>query len=51
VPWTRVEETAEQFTAMGAAVTLRRYPKRPHTVLPEEVAQASALLASVLTKF
>lgn len=51
VPWTRVEETAEQFTAMGAAVTLRRYPNRPHTVLPEEVAQASSLLASVLTKF
>ena len=51
VPWTRVEETAEQFTAMGAAVTLRRYPKRPHTVLPEEMAQARSLLASVLTKF
>jgi phospholipase/carboxylesterase len=49
VPWTRVEETARQFTAMGAAVTLRKYPNRPHTILPEEVAQARTLLVPALT--
>jgi len=37
VPWSRVEETASQLTAMGAKVRVERYPGRPHTVLPEEL--------------
>jgi len=46
VPWQRVEETAEVLTAMGAQVTTRRYPGRPHTVSPEEVTLARTLIAS-----
>ena len=49
VPWKRVEETAKQFTAMGAAVTLKKYPNRPHTIISEELVQARALLMPALT--
>ena len=49
VPWTRVQETAEQFTRMGAVIQTQRYPGRPHTILPEEVQAARELLGSVLT--
>jgi predicted esterase len=49
VPWTRVEETAKQFTAMGGAVILKRYPNRPHTIVSEEVSEARALLMPALT--
>jgi phospholipase/carboxylesterase len=48
VPWRRVEETAEQFTAMGAAVTLKKYLVRPHTIIPEEMTEARALLMPAL---
>lgn len=44
VPWSRVEETAGVLTGMGAAVSLRRYPGRPHVVSAEELEQARALL-------
>ncbi len=44
VPWSRVEQTAAQFTAMDAAVKLRRYPGRPHTILAEELKTARTLL-------
>ena len=37
VPWPRVEESAKIFTAMGAQVTLRRYPDKPHSVSGEEI--------------
>ena len=47
VPWARVEQTAELLGGMGAAVTLRRYPGRPHTVIAEEVAVARKMLAGV----
>jgi phospholipase/carboxylesterase len=47
VPWSRVKETAEQFTAMGASVELRRYAGRPHTVLPEELDSARTLFDAV----
>ncbi len=43
VPWSRVLESAEQFTAMGAAVKTQRYPGRPHTVLPQEIKSAREL--------
>jgi len=37
VPWARVQESAEILAAMGAVVTARRYPHRPHTVSAEEL--------------
>lgn len=49
VPWTRVEETAEQFTAMGAAAILKKFLNHPHTIIPEEMAQARTLLVPALT--
>jgi phospholipase/carboxylesterase len=48
VPWSRVLASAEQFKAMGAEVELKRYPRRPHTVLPQEVKAARELLFSAL---
>jgi predicted esterase len=44
VPWKRVEESASILSAMGAVVTTRRYPGRPHTISAEEVGLARALL-------
>jgi predicted esterase len=44
VPWSRVLESAEQFTAMGADVKTQRYPGRPHTVLPQEIKSAREIL-------
>ena len=44
VPWSRVLESAEQFTAMGAAVKTQRFPGRPHTVLPQEIKSARELI-------
>jgi len=43
VPWPRVEETAAVFEQMGAEVTLRRYPGRPHTVSRDELDRVRAL--------
>jgi phospholipase/carboxylesterase len=44
VPWSRVLESAEQYTAMGAVVKTQRYPGRPHTVLPQEINSARELI-------
>jgi predicted esterase len=44
VPWERVKESAAQFTAMGADVLIQRYPNRPHSILPQEIAAAQVLL-------
>ncbi len=49
VPWARVEQSAELLRGIGAEVTLRRYPGRPHTVSAEEVRAARELLATVAT--
>ena len=46
IPWRRVEATREVLERMGARVTLRRWPGRPHTILREEIDEASALLTS-----
>ena len=46
VPWTRVEETAQQLRSMGASVRVDRFPGRPHTILPEELNTARSLLRS-----
>jgi phospholipase/carboxylesterase len=44
VPWSRVEASAKQFSAMSAQVRAERYPGRPHTVLPQEIAAARRIL-------
>lgn len=44
VPWSRVQQSAELLTGIGAMVSTRRYAGRPHTVLQEEVHDAQALL-------
>ena len=44
VPWSRVQQSADLLTSIGAQVTLRRYPGRPHTITAEEVATARELL-------
>jgi predicted esterase len=44
VPWSRVLESAKQFTAMGAHVRTQRYAGRPHTVLPQEIKSARELI-------
>ncbi len=44
VPWSRVQQSAELLTAIGAVVDTRRYPGRPHTVLQQEVQDGQALL-------
>ncbi len=44
VPWSRVEETAEEFRSMGAVVRTTRLQGRPHTILPEEIRTAQELL-------
>ena len=49
VPWSRVLESAKQFTAMGAEVETQRYPGRPHTVLPQEIKAARELIFKSLS--
>jgi phospholipase/carboxylesterase len=44
VPWQRVQATAAELERMGAIVTARRYPNRPHTISPEELDHARRLL-------
>jgi phospholipase/carboxylesterase len=48
VPWSRVEESAAWFRDMGAEVTIRRFPGRPHTVIQDEIELARALIGGVL---
>jgi phospholipase/carboxylesterase len=47
VPWARVEQTGQLLERIGAQVTLRRLPGRPHTVAAEEVALARQILAAM----
>jgi predicted esterase len=44
VPFARVEESAAMLTQMGAVVTVRRFPNRPHTILPEEIEAARRMV-------
>lgn len=44
VPWVRVEESAAVLRSMGANVTLKRYPGRPHTISAEELELARYLI-------
>lgn len=47
VPWARVQQSGELLQQIGARVTLRRYPGRPHTVGAEEIRIASEMLAAL----
>ena len=47
VPESRVRETADVFAGMGAAVTLRIYPRMGHLVNDDEIAAAQRLLDEV----
>jgi phospholipase/carboxylesterase len=44
VPFTRVQQSADILSGMGAAVTVRRFPGRPHTILPEELDAARLMV-------
>jgi predicted esterase len=48
VPWERVKESASVFSALGAVVTLRRYPGLPHTINRDEIEQAHQLLSRLI---
>lgn len=50
VPWARVEESAAILQAMGAKVTTKRYPGRPHTITQEELELARNLLLQISEK-
>ncbi len=52
VPWQRVQASATELERMGAVITARRYPGRPHTISAEEVELARNLVreAFPLTK-
>jgi predicted esterase len=52
VPWQRVQASAAELERMGAVVTARRYPDRPHTITAEEVELARVFVreAFPLTK-
>jgi phospholipase/carboxylesterase len=47
VPVSRVEETAGTMEKLGAVVTKKIYPGRPHTILQEELDLAGKILSSV----
>lgn len=44
VPWQRVQASATELERMGAVVTARRYPDRPHTITAEELDLARTLI-------
>jgi len=48
VPWTRVQQSGELLSGIGASVTLQRYPGRPHTILPIEIENGRKLLTDSL---
>jgi phospholipase/carboxylesterase len=49
VPWQRVEASASVLSAMGADVTLRRYPGMPHTVSEDEIRSARPIIEGLVT--
>ena len=46
VPVSRVEETVKEMEKLGASVTKKVYPGRPHTILQEELDLADQLITS-----
>lgn len=49
IPVARAQHAADVLTALGAAVDLRVYRGVPHTVIPDQIDAARALLAQVIT--
>jgi len=49
IPFARVLETEAVFQRMGAAVELRRYPGRPHTISADELDACRALLRRLIS--
>jgi phospholipase/carboxylesterase len=47
VPWKRVEESASVLTALGGAVTSRRYSGLGHTINQNEITEGKLLLSGV----
>ncbi len=47
VPWSRVEETARIFSAMGAAVELKRYKNQPHMIGDDQMEHVKTMIASL----
>lgn len=47
VPWQRVQASAAELERMGAVITARRFPGRPHTITAEEVELARTLIHEV----
>lgn len=48
VPWARVVESAARLRELGADVTSRAYPGRPHTITQDEIWQARDLLRQAI---
>jgi predicted esterase len=48
IPRSRVEETAEVFTRLGASVTLTLYPGMAHTITAAEIRQVNAMVAEAM---
>ena len=49
VPWSRVEESADVLSRMGAEVTLKSYPGKGHTVSRGEIDLGKQLIAQVFS--
>ena len=49
IPFSRVIETGEVFTRMGATVDLRRYPGMPHTINHDEIDACRTILTRRFT--
>jgi len=50
VPWSRVEESAANLEAMGAAVTVVRRPGFPHSIHPDDLATARGMLEALVAQ-
>jgi phospholipase/carboxylesterase len=50
VPVSRVNETIKILEEKGAKVTSKIYPRRPHTILPEEMELAKTILGKTHSK-
>jgi phospholipase/carboxylesterase len=49
VPWQRVQASATELERMGATVTARRYPGRPHAITADELDLARTLIREAFT--
>ena len=49
IPFSRVIETGEVFTRMGASVDVRRYPGMPHTINHDEIDACRTILTRRFT--